>query len=112
MTPEEAYNKAIKLGKRIPELEPTIIQDACYSFLYACFVIEGRWELGEPTISKNTYLSYLYALYVKGRLPDFMHNEMILNNDESAKKYIEYITSNDTKTSILQSNKRFRRKNT
>jgi len=28
---------------------------------------------------------------IKGKLPDFMHNQMILENDEYARKYIEYI---------------------
>jgi len=120
MTPEEAYDKALQLGKRIPKLEPIISKDAGYSYYYAINIIKGRWELGEPTISKdvyysyiyakdvvkgrwelgepiirknaNTYYSYCYARYViKGKLPDFMHNQMILSNDEYAKEYIEFI---------------------
>jgi len=118
MTPEEAYYKAIELGKRIPELEPIISKDAYWSYRYALYVIKDRWEKGEETINKDIFCSYLYASYVikgrweqgelviskdakysyyyakeviKGRLPDFMHNQMILSNDKSAKKYIEFI---------------------
>jgi len=118
MTPQEAYYKALKLGLRIPELEPdiskdvyfsyyyatdiikdrfilaelTISKDAYYSYCYAKYVIGGRWELGEAVISKNTQYSYGYARYViKGRLPDFMHNALLLSNDEYAKEYIKFI---------------------
>jgi len=118
MTPQEAYDKAKELGLRIPELEPVILKDAFYSFLYAKYVIEGRFILGEPTISKDAEVSYHYSFYVikgrfilgepaiskdarysyhyaigiiKGRLPDFMHNQMILSNDEYTKEYVKFI---------------------
>jgi len=64
MTPQEAYDKARNLGLRIPKLEQTISKDAQYSYFYAIDVI-------------------------KGKLPDFMHNQMILENDEYAKQYIK-----------------------
>jgi len=89
--PQEAYYKAITLGLRIPELEAIISKDAQCSYIYAKYVIKGRFILGEPVISKDAQYSYYYAKNViKGRLPDFMHNEMILNN-KSAKQYIEFI---------------------
>jgi len=92
MTPQEAYRKARKLEKRIPELEPVILKDTYYSFIYALYVIGGRWELGEPIISKDAYWSYCYAKYViKGKLPDFMHNQMILENDIYTKQYLKFI---------------------
>jgi len=118
MTPYEAYDKAKKLGKKIPDLEPTICKDSWFSYRYAFDVIKGRWELAEPTISKDAYSSYGYARdviedrfilgepaisqdayysycyaieVIKGRLPDFMHNQMILSNDKSAKKYLKFI---------------------
>jgi len=118
MTPKEAYDTAYNLGNRIPELEPVISQNAFYSYYYAKDVIKGRWELGElaiskdagysywyainvikvrfilaePAISKDACYSYLYAREViKGKLPDFMHNQMILENNEYTKRYIEYI---------------------
>jgi len=118
MTPKQAYCKALQQGKRIPKLEPIIIQDAYWSYRYALYVIEGRWELVELDISKDAYYSYCYAKHVikgrwelgeavisqnaeysywyaadviKGKLPDFMHNEMILSNHEYAKQYVEFI---------------------
>jgi len=118
MTPQEAYNEAEELGERIPKLEGIILKDAAYSFYYAKYIIKGRWELGEAVISKDTFYSYYYALHVikgrwelgepaisqdayssywyaieviKGRLPDFMHNRMILSNDEYTKKYVRFI---------------------
>jgi len=97
MTPQEAYYKAkaYNLGNRMPEIEPTIIKDAEYSYLYARDIIKGKWELGEPIISKYVYWSYLYATdVIEGKLPDFMHNQMILENNEYAKQYIEFISKN------------------
>jgi len=118
MPAEQAYYKARKLGKRIPELEgiiskdakysfhyaqdvirgrwelgeAAISQDADYSFRYAFDVIKGRWELAEPAISKKAFYSYWYARYViKGRLPDFMHNAVLLSNSEYTKQYVEFI---------------------
>jgi len=118
MIPEEAYHKASALGKRIPELEGILIKDACFSYRYAFFVIEGIFILGEPAIckdalysywyakdvikgrfisgeaviSKNARYSYWYAKYViKGRLPDFMHNQMILENNRYTKDYVNFI---------------------
>jgi len=118
MTPYQAYYKAKELGKRTPELEPTISKDAFSSYCYAKNVIKGKWELAETTISKDVCYSYCYALHViegrfilgetaiikdtqysycyaknviKGRLPDFMHNQMILSNDEYTKEYVKFI---------------------
>jgi len=118
MTPEQAYYKAIELGKRIPEFEPVVSEDAYfsfyyahhiikgkfilaepimskntyYSYLYAKHVIKGRWELGEAAISRNAKYSYLYAKYaIEGKLPDFMHNQMILENNKYTKLYIKFI---------------------
>jgi len=72
--------------------ESAISQNAFDSYHYALDVIKGRWELGEPTISKDAEYNYYYARYViKGRLPDFMHNALILSNDEYTKQYVEYI---------------------
>jgi len=118
MTPEEAYYKVIKSEKRIPELEPFISKDAEYSYLYAINIIKGRWELGEAIISKDAYFSYYYAIniikdrfilaeptiskdaeysyyyaryVIKGKLPDFMHNALLLSTDEYTKEYVKFI---------------------
>jgi len=90
--PYQAYEKALQLGERIPKLEGIILKDAFSSFYYARHIIKGRWELAEPIISKDAHLSYLYARYaIKGRLPDFMHNALLLSNNEYTKKYVEFI---------------------
>jgi len=92
MTPKQAYYKAIESEKRMPKLELIISKNAYWSFLYALYVIKGRWELGEPVISKNAEYSYFYAQdVIRGRLPDFMHNQMIIDNNEYTKQYVEFI---------------------
>jgi len=92
MTPHQAYCKARESEKRIPELEPTISKNAEYSYYYAKDVIKDRFILGEAAISKDAYWSYCYAINViKGKLPDFMHNAVLLSNDKYTKQYIEYI---------------------
>jgi len=121
MTPQEAYDKARNLGLRTPELELVISKDSQCSYWYARNVIEGKFILGEPAISKSAYCSFHYARYVikgkfilgepviskdvqfsylyakeiiKGRLPDLMHNQMILENNEYTKEYIKFISKN------------------
>jgi len=124
MTPARAYYKAKSLGKRIPEFEPIILEDAYWSYNYAHHVIKGRWELAEPIISKDVNYSYIYARDVikgrweigeeaisknsvhsfwyaqdllKSRLPDFMHNAMIFSKDKVyVKFYVDFIESNQT----------------
>jgi len=92
MTPKEAYEKSITLGKRIPKLEGIVLKDAYWSYWYAINVIKVRFILAEPAISKDACCSYCYARdVIKGRLPDFMHNQMILNNNMYTKKYVEFI---------------------
>jgi len=124
MTSKQAYDKTLSLGKRIPKLEPTIIKNAQYSYYYALYVIKGKWELAEPTISKNAYYSYHYAKHIikgkwelgepiiskdafysyfyakdaiKGKLPDFMHNALLLSNNKYAKYYVEFVNNIHTK---------------
>ena len=71
MTPYEAYCKAHDAGKRLPELENIIMT--------------------------SSYVSQLYAKWViKGKLPEKMHNMMILHgiknsNDIWVKSYFEFI---------------------
>jgi len=69
-----------------------ILKDAMCSYIYARDVIEGRWEQGEAAISKSAYYSYLYARdVIKGRLPDLIHNQMLLNNHKYTKLYVELL---------------------
>ena len=68
----KAWREAYFTGKRLPELEDIIMNDSCFSYRYAVNVI-------------------------KGKLPDKMHNMMILYaikdpEDDWAKQYFEYIS--------------------
>jgi hypothetical protein len=78
-TPARAFEFAEKYGKLDEHGEKLISQDAEYSFAYAKIVIKERFELGENAISQNAYWSYWYALdVIKGKLPEDMHNKMIM----------------------------------
>ena len=116
MTPQEAYRKATSSGKRLPELEDIILTSplfsCCYardiikgrwtelediimtsswsSYLYALNVVEGRWIEAEDIIMTDSYTAYYYALNViKGKLPDKMHNMMILYAIKDLDIYVE-----------------------
>ncbi len=71
MTPEEAYLQAFNSGKRLPKLEPIIQQKACWAYLYAKYVINGRWPEAEPIIQKDAEWAYHYTRDVlKDRWPE------------------------------------------
>ena len=97
MTPREAYEKARSAEIRLPELEHIILTDAYEACCYALFVIKGRWIEAEDIIMTDTRESFDYAMQViKGKLPEKMHNMMILHaikdsNDRFVKSYFEYI---------------------
>jgi len=97
MTPQEAYWKAIKAKKRLPELEDIILTDSWFSCRYAELLIEGRWIEAEDIIMTLSDNSCYYAKKViKGKLPDKMHNMMILYaikdpDDYWVKHYFEFI---------------------
>lgn len=74
-----ACYECIMLGKRDKELEPIILTDPLYSFMYARDVIKGRWEEAEEVILNDHCCTYFYAKEViKGKLPEHMHNQMLL----------------------------------
>jgi hypothetical protein len=53
---EDAYDYACDVIKGRFELgEPVIATNAYYSYSYACDVIKGRFKLGEPKILKSIY---------------------------------------------------------
>ena len=93
MTPEQAYRKCG--GKRNKNLEPFIIKDPEWAYFYARDVIKDRWIEAEPIIIINSSWAYYYARnLIKGKLPEHMHNAMILhglNNDDYAKLYFKFI---------------------
>ena len=121
MTPHTAYWKAIEVGgfydgsntsqasagcgpahqripgKRSPELEQIILNDFSYSMAYAKNIIKGRWIEAEDVIMNSSYCASCYARHViGGKLPEKMHNMMILHairdsNDSHVKEYFEFI---------------------
>ena len=99
MKPHEAYNKALKAGKRLPEIEHIILTDSQPAFNYAMFIIKARWEEAEDIILTDLHKTYQYARYViKGKLPNKMHNRMLLSglskdliNYYWVKQYFEFI---------------------
>ena len=97
MTPSEAYYKALDAGKRLPELEYIILADSFYSYMYTRNVIQDRWIEAEDIIMKSSGRCFNYAKYViKGKLPEKMHNMMLLHaikdtNDYFVKEYLDYI---------------------
>ena len=64
MTPHEAYLKALAAGKRLPELEPIVLQDVRYACFYAEDIIKGRWEKAEAIIATDDNCAYYYARYI------------------------------------------------
>ena len=116
MTPKEAYYKC--KGKRNKDLEKFIIKDPQYAYMYARHIIHDRWLEAEPffikdpyyayyyalntikgrwieaenIISTNSQYAYLYAYYIiKDKLPENMHNAMLLHADLYAKEYFNFI---------------------
>jgi hypothetical protein len=97
----EAYFKALEAGKRLPELESIILTDSWSSYLYALHIIKGRWIEAEDIIMTTSNDSYCYAVnIIRGKLPEKMHNMMILHaiedpddlyNNLSVKDYFELI---------------------
>jgi hypothetical protein len=78
MNSKKAFEHCRDNKKRVPEYEPIIARSAKYSYLYARFVVQGRFELGEKKIFKNIEYCCRYATTViKGRLPEEGHNRMI-----------------------------------
>jgi hypothetical protein len=87
MTPYEAYSKAVNAGKRLPELEPIVLQDAGCSCHYAQNIIGGRWEEGEQVIATNSYWAYEYAKeIIKGKWGE--GEAVIATNRDHAHFYI------------------------
>ena len=92
MTPEEAYYKCLDNYRRDKELELIIIKDPYYAYQYARDLIKKRWIEAENIISTDSWYAYLYAENViQGKLPENMHNAMLLYADHWSKRYFNYI---------------------
>jgi hypothetical protein len=71
------------LRARFIKGEKAISSDGNASYRYAR-MLGGRFVEGERAVSQSTKLMYLYAKDVcKGRLPDYMHNKMVLSSYEA-----------------------------
>jgi hypothetical protein len=90
MNTQEAYNAAIKAGKRLPELEPLILEDVHCAYCYTRYVIEGCWKEAESIIATNSEYSYEYAKYIiKGKWKE--GEAAIATNPFYAYKYANYV---------------------
>ena len=98
MTPEEAYYKCLEDNKRDKQAEKIIIKNPQYAYRYARFIIKGRWIEAENIISTVPQYAYWYAFrIIKGKLPENMHNMMLLHGlkeDYHAKYYFKLIKYN------------------
>ena len=95
-SPEWAYNYADHVIKdRWIEAEKIIINDPYCAYLYARDVIQGRWIEAESVIATDSGSAFYYALdIIKGKLPENMHNAMLLhymNDDFHVKYYLKFI---------------------
>jgi hypothetical protein len=92
MTPHQAYYKCIPNKQRDKDLEQYIIKDSYYAYFYAKNVIKGRWVEAENIISTSPPHIYWYAIdVIKGKLPENMHNMMLLHADKYSKLYLNFI---------------------
>lgn len=116
MTPEQAYLHCRKHGRN-EQLESIILTDPLYAYVYAMDVIRARWPKAENAICTNPFWALDYTRVIKGRwieaenviatrsecayiyarrviggkLPENMHNMMLLHADVWAKEYLEFI---------------------
>jgi hypothetical protein len=90
-----AYYYAKEIIKdRWIEAEETI-KNSQYAYAYAKDVIKGRWIEAENIIAINSHYAYYYATdVIKGKLPENMHNMMLIHADHHAKLYFDYIKNN------------------
>lgn len=67
-SPEGCFAFAKERGKRIPELEPKIMEDTSVAYAYLHHVIKERWPEAEPVIMEDPHWACLYAINIlKGR---------------------------------------------
>lgn len=52
-TPKKSVLECVARKSRVPELEPTILQDPIAACYYAKFVVKGRWLEAEPVIARG-----------------------------------------------------------
>ena len=91
MTPEQAYFHCKKHGRN-EELEKIILADPEFAYNYALDIIKDRWIEAESVIANDSKYSYYYAQdIIKGKLPESMHNAMLIHADNWAKEYLKLL---------------------
>jgi hypothetical protein len=55
MTPKQAVLKALDANRRLPELEPIILQNAVAACFYAKNLVKGRWEAAESVMAGKVH---------------------------------------------------------
>ena len=93
MTAQDAYILALKnyseFKKNKDYYESIIATDFEYSYYYAYYVLEGRFEKGEPVIATNGESSYDYAReIVKGRFE--LGEKALAKSDSIAYNYAKH----------------------
>ena len=84
--PQRACDYATATGRRWPEAEPIIAQDAIAACQYATEVIGGRWPEVEPAIAQLPMFAKEYAKWaIRGRWPKA--EPAILQNPRAAYLY-------------------------
>ena len=95
MTPQQAFYKCRDNNKRDKRLEKIIIKNPQYAYMYARDVIQNRWIEAEDIISTSSCYTYRYSRdVIQGKLPEDMHNVMLLHADHYAKLYFNLIKNN------------------
>jgi hypothetical protein len=94
MTPKQAVITAINEKRRIPELEPTVLQSPHAACVYAMRVVKGEWEDGEKAIagaSTNIALYGFDSLDVQVNCYERPKAEYVLKN-KNQHLFIAYTT--------------------
>lgn len=96
----EYYDTLISQGPW-PEMEKVLLnkklkvyyrENSIKKYFILCGI--GRQEDTERRLMKsgNAYAVFMYAMYcVGGRLPDALHNKMVLGSSKSAKRYVKWL---------------------
>lgn len=91
------------MKKRWPYAEKTIAKDKEASLIYAHKLLKSRFEEGEKIISEDPEYCLAYSLLVlrRRRLPEFMHNKMLLHGmqdpeNNHVKRYLRFKKVNGT----------------
>lgn len=58
-TPKQCVVEALARGRRLPDLEATILKDPIASCYYAKEVVKGRWEAAEVSIARGLHKKYV-----------------------------------------------------